>query len=339
MADSQTIERVVADARKQWLNTAVVNSGAKLALVPSASVAFVCLVLLAGDWIGLVGVVTAVCIGFVLVVAVLVKVRQVFATPRSEGAPDWALLLDRALDGKDSIPAWLEAPATFKPAIAAQIVARANVSLGQSRNWSNLLLILVLLALPFAVLGWKSAAEDPTTETVANHEQATESKTDTTNQSDSSGEISGEGDAGTNATSSEDTADGDGRSEDVKRESSDGSVEGNSEQPATAPEQPDEVEDAGSATGDNNGAPPLPEPETGEPEDVDPNHVTPESRDGDTIKRERSKWIYDPDGSSKDDVELKRPSNSQVLERALKRTATTNKERTTLNRLFKKLYR
>lgn len=338
MADDKAIRQLVGRARRQWLNTAVINAGGRYALLPIALFSVLGMVFTAGGWAGnfTVYILLVLAIFAVLTaIPIFLLVRIIYATSRSRGAPDWALLLDRSSGSRDMIPSWLEAAPEFKPAIAAQIDIPSKVELGLKRNWGNLFLMLMLLAMPFGLLQWQDTPEQQ--ENIADLETEQEVPPPPTSPEDTPpppAESNEEQDENTDSSS------GGGSSEDG---------DGNTEKPQpdtgkeTSPEQPNEEdpepaepeEDNGSSneSGDGDGTPPEPEKNEFDPEEIDPNRVTPESRDGDTVKRERKKWIYDPEGENRDGTKLK-PSNAKVSgEHALPRTSMTNEERATVKKL------
>lgn len=344
MADDRTIEHMISRARAQWLNTAVVNAGAKIALLPAALTVLIALLLISGNWAAQTGIIILSIVGLLACLSVLVAVRIVFAKSRSNGAPDWALLLDRKVNGHDCIPTWLEANDEFKPAIAAQVVSNPTVKLGLSRNWGGLFLVLMLLSLPFAFLKWQETAKHQEPQVISEDEKepppdeepATPPNNPTAGTSDGSVTDTEEGDnEGSSAPNSDSKNEGDG-TEAPKPEASDGAGEPEKENPegGKAPAEP-EPQGKDDDSGDNKGRPLPKSPEAEEPKEVDLSRITPETRDGDTVKRQNTRLASDPDGDKNDNLRLRPSPTDRAGERATPRTAMTNKERSTVTKILK----
>lgn len=338
------IETAVARARSRWLVSAVVNAGGRWAALPAGVAALV------GIALALSGVHT---IGWLLVVsllgaagvaATLLLTHRLYARPAAAGAPDWTLLLDRALDADDALPTMLESSGEFRALMEARVAAKLDPVREKlatpARHWGAVIVALILALMPLVF--WRPTPEAPAEPTEVAKTEPTSAATQQTPTGDGPGEADGNGAGKSDAPGPADAGKGGGGKDgEVAKRPDEGKSDGGAgEKPEDVKPKPAENDSQPKegGTGDKPNQPPPPPNQPDEEVESDLNHVKPVAGDGETRDEDRKHWVYNPDG---DKLDGSTPSPRDVQhpgEKSVPRTKLTTRERRQLEALYKKLY-
>ena len=339
------IEAAVGRARGRWLTSAMVNAGGRWAVLPCAAVALIAIALALTGVHSLFWLLPLSSIGLAGAVSALLLTRWAYARPGASGAPDWTLLLDRALGLNDALPTWLESKGEFRAAMEGGIARRLDLKREKlaipARRWGALIIVLVLALMPLTF--WRSEAEPEPPPQVAKQEarqpEAPAGESPSTAEGESAGpseDSSGENPADSNGQG------GKGDEGEVQKRPDGAKSEGGAGdpppdvQPKESKDNPQPPPKEG-GVGDKN-ADPTP-PTEGEDPDVESNlnHIKPDAGEGDTRTESRSRWVYDPDADKLDGSTPGAPDMKHPGEKAVPRTKVTSRERKLLEDLYKKL--
>lgn len=321
----------------------MVNAGGRWAVLPATGVAFAAI--LAGllwqpQWAWLLLLAT---LGLAGVAFSLLLTRRAYTKSGSPGAPDYALLLDKALGLGDALPAWLEGSGEFQKPLAARIAGaldpRKEKAAAPRRHFAPLFVALTLALFPL-VFARLDPREDAATQTAKTPPQTEHPAASPENPSSAQGG-GGEPAEGTPDTPGEGEGGGDGNEGDVAGKPDGNTPEGGGgDAPDNAKPKDDGPPEAPAAggTGDKKGEPEKP-PATNEP-DIKTNidKVKPEAGKGDTTTKERSRWVYNPDGASLDGSTPHVPEMKHPGERAVSRTKVTTREKKLIDDLYRELF-
>lgn len=321
----------------------MVNAGGRWAVLPATGVAFAGMLaglLLQPDWPWLLALAI---IGVAGIVCAMVLTRRAYTKGGSPGAPDYALLLDKALGLGDALPAYLEGSGMFRQPLADRIARSLDPGKEKAaaprRHFAPLFVALMLALFPlvFAKLDPREDSADQVAKTPPQNEQPAASP-DIQPPAQGGG---GEPTEGTPDTPGEGEGGSDGGEGDVA-----GKPDGNTPQ-GGAGDAPDNAKPkdegppeapASGGTGDKKGQPEKP-PATEEP-DIKTNvdKVKPEAGKGDTTTKERSRWVYNPDGKPLDGSTPSIPEMKHPGERAVSRTKVTTREKKLIDDLYRELF-
>lgn len=339
------IETAVARARSRWLVSAVVNAGGRWAALP-AGVAALVGIALALSGVHTIGWLLAVSLlGAAGVAATLLLTHRLYARPAAAGAPDWTLLLDRALDADDALPTMLESSGEFRALLEARVAAKLDPVREKLatpvRHWGAIIVALILALMPLVF--WRPTPDAPAdSPDIAKAEQTLPAGEGTSEPT--AGDAPGEtGDNGkSDAPGPADAGKGGGGKDgEVAKRPDEGKSDGG------AGEKPEDVKPKAAkndsqpkegGTGDKPNQPPPPPNKPDEDVESDLNHVKPVAGDGDTREEDRKHWVYNPDG---DKLDGSTPTPRDVQhpgEKSVPRTKLTTRERRQLEALYKKLY-
>lgn len=340
----QPILQALDRTRRRWLLSAMINAGGRWAVLPATLIACAGMALvLAGPpawyWLALLAV------GALAAVAgTLGLTLRAYARPGAAGAPDYALLLDRALGLGDALPAYLESTGPFKIALERKIKGgldgRREKAAAPVRHFGPLLVALILALMPLALSQLDREAPPP--DTIA--DAASQPEQSPQPASGSSGQGSGE--SGSSEAEAEDATpdEGSGGGGDEGRvpgAPDGGKAEGGAgEAPPESKPQPKpdgQTPDSG-GTGDQQGKPEAPEPPKDPDIKNDFDKIRPEATDGDTAKTDRSRWIYNPDARPLEGATPNAPDMKGGGERPIDRTKVTARERKLIDDLYRKLF-
>lgn len=338
------IEHALHDARRRWLAAAAVNTGGRWAVLPALGVALLAIVLslaLGLDWPWMLGL-AMLALAAVAVTVALTWSRH--ANPGRAGAPDYTLLLDRAMGLGDALPSYMEANGQFRAALEAQLAGKlqpaAVKAASPRRHYGPLLVALLLALMPMALL-----LPDPTQPDSPTQQSADDAADPDPEKTEQAGSGGGNDDAGKgpgeDAPGSNGSGGGEGEGNPDKGEAQqrpDGKpTEGNGGQPDAppSPESPQNRPDSGDKP-DN--PPPVQPPKDPPKIDTDDHRIRPESGKGDTRTEDRKRWLYNPDGRKLDGSTPAPPPVENRPERALDRTKVTSREARLLEGLYRRLY-
>ena len=343
--NNSKIQAAVERARRRWLVSMTVNAGGRWAVVPGAVAALVGIALALAGWDWLALLIAVVVLGLVGVALVLGLSWWLYSRPGVAGAPDWTLLLDRALGLDDSLPTLLERGGGFSPLIEARVAnaldAEREKQAAPPRHWGALIVALVLALMPLVFWRPDPDAEEPPADQIAEAAESDPARPQAEGDSKGgSGGSPGEGDPASGDEGEGNTGGGEeGEVQDRPREDdSEGNgappPEGELPQPESDNQPPENEGNVGEQ--DN---PPQPPP-AGEDPDIGDNldHVKPDAGDGETRTEDRSRWVYDPDGEALDRSTPGSPDVRHPGEKTVPRTKLTSKERRAVERVFKKLH-
>lgn len=340
--EQSEISHALDRTRRRWLTSAMVNAGGRWAVLPATGVAFAGMLaglLLQPQWPWLLLLAT---LGVAGMGVALLLTRRAYTKDGSPGAPDYALLLDKALGLGDALPAYLEGSGKFQQPLANRI-ARAldpqkEKAAAPRRHFAPLFVALMLALFPlvFAKLDPRADSADQTAKTPPETEQPADSPE---NQPSTQG--GGEPTEGTPDQPGEGEGGGDGGEGDVAGKPDGNTPEGGGgDSPDNAKPKNDGPPEApaGGGSGDKKGEPEKP-PATQEP-DIKTNidKVKPEAGKGDTTTKERSRWVYNPDGAPLDGSTPSVPEMKHPGERAVSRTKVTTREKKLIDDLHRELY-
>jgi len=338
--DSSMVSAAIARARGRWLLSATVNAGGRWAALPAFVVALIGMTLALAGVESLAVYLPLTLLAVLGCVCALVLTRLAYSRPAAAGAPDWTLLLDRALGLDDALPALLEAPGEFRPALEAEVAARLDPVkerlAAPPRNWSGLVVALLLCALPLVM--WRQAGAEASEGAAIAEAPAPDTAAPTTTSQPQPGSADPDGENPAEGSSSEGTGGGD--EGEVQRRPGEEAKGGAGQPPEDVkPESADEgPQPESGGMGDES---PLPtdikKPEDSEVE-TDLNKIIPDAGDGETRPEDRSRWVYDPEGSKLDESTPQPRETMRGAERAMARTKIRSSERRLIEGVFKKLY-
>lgn len=324
----------------------MINAGGRWAVLPAGLVALLGIVLaLAGErslgWLVLLAG-----LGVAGVGATLVITRRMYARPAAAGAPDWTLLLDRALGLDDALPTWCEASGEFRTGMEARIAAGLDPEreklAAPARHWAGLVVAILLALMPLVF--WQPDEPNSTPpDTIADQPEAPRPETTNGGGGGGSGEGEGEGEGDAPGGDKEgDNSGGGGGEGDTKQRPDGGKGEtGAGDKPEDAEPTPrndtpkPEDKDVGDNTNPNDKPPPKPE-DKDIPSDID--KVKPKAGDGDTRTETSSRWVYNPDGEKLDGSTPTPRDANHPGEKAVPRTKMTRSEREAIERAYRRLY-
>ncbi|MCB9894841.1 MAG: hypothetical protein H6839_10350 [Planctomycetes bacterium] len=322
----------------------MINAGGRWAVLPSGAAALLAIVLALAGAESLAWFLPLSLIALAGSVLALLLTRRSYARPAAAGAPDWTLLLDRALGLNDALPTWLESKGEFRLAMEAGIAQRLDPKLEKkaapARHWGALAIVLVLALMPLAF--WRPAPDEPTTPPqVARNE--TPPETEASKSGDGPGQAGGGGEEGEGeGESAGDNGGNGGKGEEgevQKRPDGAKSDSGVGDPPPDAQPQPTDgnppPKEGG--VGDKKGDPTPPPAQPDKDVDSNLNHVKPEAGEGDTRTEDRSRWVYNPNAGKLDGSTPGEPDVQHPGERAVPRTKVTTRERELIENLYKKL--
>ena len=340
------IQTALHRARRRWLFAAMVNAGGRWAVLPGCAAAMLGIVVALAGGQSLWWFLPLTVIGLAGVLATLAVTRQVYSRPGASGAPDWALLLDRALGLHDTLPAWLEADDRFKPALAGNVAAGLDPvrekAAAPIKRWAAVVVALILALMPLAF--WRPDAGVPP---VSDNESPIAQEPPLAGGGGGGGEGNGSGgDAGEGEGSGDGPSEGngggngDGDGETPRKPDASGANGGAGEKPDDAqPEAPDDPSRPRESTGDQPETPPdaPPAKPPGEVEEK-VESITPDAGEGETRTERRAKWVYNPEGEGLDESTPTPPRLHHDGERALPRSRVKTSERKVIEDLYRKLY-
>ena len=340
------IDAAIRRARSRWLTSAMVNAGGRWAALPAGAAALLGITLALFGVHSLFWLLAVSMLGAVGVLVTLVRIRNHYARPGAFGAPDWTLLLDRALQLADALPTMLESNGEFRALMEARVAAGLDPVRAKqatpARRWGALFVALILALMPLVF--WRPAPENPTDDpaqlakeetdpSIVNQPQGPEEgNSEPTKGDEGKADAPGPGESGKG---------GGGKDGEVAKRPNEEKSEGTAgekpenEQPREMKSNPEPKE---GGAGDND-TPPISGPKPPDEEvETDLNHVKPVAGDGETSKQDRSHWVYNPegnklDGSSPVPRELNHPG-----EKSMPRTKVTTGERKRIEEVFRKLY-
>ena len=330
-------------ARRRWLVSAMVNAGGRWAVLPAGVVALAGIALALAGVRSLVVLLPLVVLGFVGAGAAVLITRRVYSRPAAAGAPDWSLLLDRALGLNDALPAYIEGQGKFSAPLEARISAAldpAKEKQAAPRRHYVPLAVALILAL-FPLVSWlPDPSATPEAPEVAQH-PAMPSAVETPEANSSGGgagdtaegEKEGEGDRTESSGGAGDEGKAQKRPDGQKTEGGAGTPpEDAKPEPLSGNPAPKE-----GGIGDKNTPPTdMPKPEDKDVE-TDLTKIKPTAGDGETRTEDRSRWVYNPDGESKTES-VPAGNTRRGDERAMPRTKLTTSERKLIEGLYRKLY-
>lgn len=345
----KSINNAVRKARRRWLVSMVVNAGGRWAVLPA------CVGALAGMALALtgaglpwlmhtVGLVAFVALGLGGVLFALGLTCLAYMVPGVRGAPDYTLLLDRALGLDDALPTWLEKQGEFSNALETRVAKGLDPVREKratpARRWGAVMIALLLALMPLLFLRPKPESEPP--EQVAKQPETPPPAAPNGDPGSNGGGGASEGDQSGNDQGESESKSGRGEEGEVKRRPDEASGEGDGAPPPegelprsenNAPRPPREGN-----VGDNE-QPPNDRPERKAP-DLENNfeNVRPDAGEGETRSEDRSRWVYDPDGEKRDDAPPRPRDVKHPGEKSVPRTKITSSERRTIRQIFKKLY-
>ncbi len=338
------IEHALHDARRRWLAAAAVNTGGRWAVLPALGVALLAIALslaLGLDWPWMLGL-AVVALAAVAVTIALTWARH--ANPGRAGAPDYTLLLDRAMGLGDALPSYMEANGQFRAALEVQLAGKlqpaAVKAAAPRRHYGPLLVALLLALMPMALLLPDPTQPDsPAQQAAEGAEQPKASEAPQDGGGDAGeGKNGGPGD---DAPGSNGSGGGEGEGNSDKGEAQkrpDGKpTEGNGGKPDAPPstENPRNRPEVGA---DPETPPPVEPPKDPPKIETDDHRIRPESGKGDTRTEDRKRWLYNPDGRKLDGSTPAPPPIENRPERALDRTKVTSREARLLEGLYRRLY-
>lgn len=346
-APESQLQAALDIARRTWLNAATVNAGGRWAVVPAAAAALGGVVLATTGETRFWPLALVSALGLAGVAAALILTRQSFARPGRPGAPDYAILLDRALGLNDSLPAWLEAPGRFAEPLHTRLLEQLQPvrieACAPPRQWSALAVALVLCLLPLAALtaevGLDSAVPPQGSQTARQPVPEPEPEPELPPPPP----LAPEPESPQDPQPGPAAQGGGNQGEGGKPSPNPGEVPG--EAPA---DQPRPKPEAGnpppnptpSGTGDQTGPPPKPEePKGDDPLDSSTSPITPDATEGESRKELRSRWMYNPEGAPLPGARPNPPPLPAGGEREIGRQKVTSGERKRLESLYEKLYR
>lgn len=336
------IQHALRDARRRWLAAAAVNTGGRWAVLPALAMALVAIVLslaLGLEWLWMLALTGAAVAG--VVVALALTWRR-HANPGRDGAPDYTLLLDRAMGLGDALPCFMEADGPFRAALAAQLHQslrpQAVKAAAPRKHYGSLLVALLLALLPMALL-----LPDPTEAEAASPQAADHSPEPEGDVSPDAGSNAGGGGPGDDAPGSSGGSKGSGQGEgnpdqgEAQRRPDSTPADSTGEQPDApqSPETPQKRPDSGDSP---DAPPPVEAPKDPPKIDTDDHRIRPETGEGDTRTEDRKRWLYNPDGNQLDGSTPSPPPVENRPEPALDRTKLTSREARLLKDLFRRLY-
>ena len=346
--DSERIESALARARSRWLNSAMVNAGGRWAVLPGGLIALTGIVLALADERSLGWLLLLAGMGVAGVGAALLVTRRIYARPAAAGAPDWTLLLDRALGLEDALPTWLEAEGDFRTGMEARIAAgldpEREKQAAPAKHWGGLVIALLLALMPL-VFWQPDESQDHQPDTVADTPEGAAEETPAggggPSGGGSNGDGEGEGEAPGDNGEGDNSGGGGGEGETRNRPDGGKGETGAGEKPEEAEPTPSDnsPKPDNPNVGDNNtpSEQPKPEPEKEEiPSDID--KVKPKAGDGETTTKPTSKWVYNPDGEKLDGSTPAPRDVNHPGEKAVPRTKMTRKEREDIRKAYRKLY-
>lgn len=150
------IDAAIRRARSRWLTSAMVNAGGRWAALPAGAAALLGITLALFGVHSLFWLLTVSLLGAVGVLVTLVLIRNHYARPGASGAPDWTLLLDRALQLDDALPTMLESNGEFRALMEARVAAGLDPVRAKqatpARRWGALIVALILALMPLVFL-------------------------------------------------------------------------------------------------------------------------------------------------------------------------------------------
>ncbi|MBZ0138031.1 MAG: hypothetical protein K8I27_16870 [Planctomycetes bacterium] len=340
------ISAALKRARSRWLLSAMVNAGGRWAVLPAGVVALIGIVLaLAGErslgWLLLLAG-----LGVAGVGAALVITRRIYARPAASGAPDWTLLLDRALGLDDALPTWIEAEGQFRRGMEERVAAGLDPvrekRAAPKQHWGGLAIALLLALMPLVF--WRpDGLENPPVETLADTPGVDEPPVQGAPGDAEAGasEGAGKGDGAGEGEAEGGTGGGGDEGDAKKRPDGSSDGEGAGEQPNDAQPRPrdkspkPENNEVGDTSNPHDRPPPKPEDK-----DIDSNidKVKPKPGDGETRTEETSRWVYNPNGEKLDGSIPKPRDVNHPGEKAVPRTRITRSERELIEKTYRELY-
>ncbi|MCB9932853.1 MAG: hypothetical protein H6841_05450 [Planctomycetes bacterium] len=339
------IDAALNRARARWLTSAMVNAGGRWAVLPAGVVALLAIALALAGVHTLAWLLPLCLLGVAGAVVSLLLTRRAYAQPAASGAPDWTLLLDRALRLDDALPSWLESNGGFRTALEPRIVAGLDPTrekqAAPEKHWGALVVALLLALLPLVF--WRP---EPTETAEAPEQVASEPGAADEAPAGAGPSAAGTGGGEQQAESpggGQDQGSGGGGEEGEVQQQPDGSKgEGGAGEPPEGTE-PKPLENnmtppREGGVGDNR-TPPS-EPPRPEETEIEPDleHVKPDVGEGETRTEDRSRWVYNPRGKTLDESTPTPPDLKGAGERAVPRTKLTTRERKLLQDLYKRLY-
>lgn len=279
--------------------------------------------------------------------AALVITRRMYARPAAAGAPDWTLLLDRALGLDDALPTWCEAEGDFRAGMEARIAAGLDPEreklAAPAKHWGGLVIALLLALMPL-VFWQPEQSNEQAPETIADQpEEVTPPPTGGGGggAGEGAGEGEGEGDAPGGDKEGDNGGGGGGEGETKTRPDGGKGESGAGEKPEDAEPTPRDntPKPDNQDVGDDSNPTEQPKPKPNEdeiPSDID--KVKPKAGDGDTRTESTSRWVYDPDGEKLDGSTPTPREGNHPGEKAVPRTKMTRSERELIEKTYRKLY-
>lgn len=336
------IDAALRRARARWLTSAMVNAGGRWAVLPAGVAALLAIGLALAGVHSLAWLLPLCLLGAGGAMLALLLTRRAYARPALRGAPDWTLLLDRALGLQDALPAWFESRGAFRAALAPRIAAgldpQREKQAAPPRHWGALAVALLLALLPLAF--WRPAAEQAAPEQVADN-PAGESAAEPQPEGGPAAAGGGGDDHEDPAPEPGETGGGQGDEGEVQPKPDGSKSEGEAGQPPEDVQpQPLNNDNPPTEGGVGNQDAPPSEPPRPEETEIDPNleHVLPDAGEGETRTENRSRWVYNPHGTKLDESTPAPPDPKQAGEKAVPRTKLTTRERKLLQELYRKLY-
>jgi hypothetical protein len=337
------LQHTVRGVRRRWLAAVALNA----AVLPA---------LWAGLAVTLAGFAIAVAGGAVVWLVVLIlpvlgagalaawRAAVHEAARRHAGTPPWLLALDREAAAGDALVTGLEHEGPFPQAALRRAAAQVTPEAARACTPAlrrGALVVAVLLAFG-PLMFWRLATSDEFPEPpehVARHSQNGEGQnaagTDAGGNGEPADEPNGTENGGTPAEGEGETEPGEtGQPQDQPGQESEpapGQGEGSPEAPPD-PDQPSTPPDT--AEGEPQELPPEPEaPDFG----TDIERVRPEAGDGETDLAERSRWVYNPDGTP-ERASGTRTELESGGELRIPRTKATTSERERLRAIYRTLF-
>jgi hypothetical protein len=346
-ADNRTrIEAAISRSRRRWLASAMINAGGRWAVVPAGIVALAGIGLALAGATSLYVLLPLVALGVVGAGAALILTRRAYALPGAAGAPDWSLLLDRALGLNDALPAYIEGKGDFRAPLESRIAAALDATKEKQatprRHYAPLAVALILALFP--LVSW---LPDP----LADNDQAS----DVSRQPAASAPIepSGGGSGKESATGTPDKSDeeetgdrsdssGGGGDEGKVQKRPDGEKTGGGAGRPPEDVKPEPMKGNPSPKEGGTGDTPPPPTEAPKPEDkdveTDLTKIKPNAGEGETRIEDRSRLVYNPDGEPLDGSMPTPRDTGHAPERAMSRTKVTTGERKRIENVYRKLY-
>jgi hypothetical protein len=337
------IDAATGRARRRWLVSAMVNAGGRWAVLPAGVCALAGIVLaLAGETSPAV-LLPLVAAGLVSAAAALATTWRVYAKPGTSGAPDWSLLLDRALGLNDALPAYLEGKGRFNAALEGRIAAALDIAKEKAaaprRQYAPLAVALILALFPLVSWLPDPLRSEPELPQVGKAPQAADEPEPPVQPG--TAKTSGKGEEGEQPAESTGENSGGGNEGEVQKRPDGRKTEGGAgDPPEDIKPQPmkDNPKPNAGGTGDN----PMPPTDAPKPEDkpleTDLTKIKPVAGDGETRTEDRTRWVYNPDGRKLDGATPLPSENPHGAERALPRTKITSSERKRIENIYRKLY-